>query len=258
MLANLMMQNLSARLMAAAKAGILCDQSTREAARNAPSLQFDTLDPIRVKGKAHPIPVYIPHKKANKEQKPEQVFEKPLVGRATELKQLRSYVAQLVPNTVGRIPGRTQVVTIEGVAGVGKSRLVDQVIAWVKEKQQKVFIGTATELENSKSYHAWQDVFSNVLDSQKKLPRKIEDRLDPALLPLLNVVLPLDKPDTDKMRSMSGQMRSESTQMLLCQLLTMVVPPGSLIVLENSHWYLNTPCVGLTRTGLTLLHGDWP
>lgn len=75
--------NLSARLMAAAKGGILTDHDTFESASIFGTLTFEPQDPIRVKGKANPIVVYIPSKNKQKEK----TFAKnAMVGRDDELK----------------------------------------------------------------------------------------------------------------------------------------------------------------------------
>lgn len=58
--------NLSARLMAAAKTGILCDSDTYEAVKYADGITFEEQKPIKVKGKPNPITTYIP--KRNKKQ----------------------------------------------------------------------------------------------------------------------------------------------------------------------------------------------
>ena len=49
--------NLSARLMQAADGGILCDEQTQ---RGGSRLDFKSLEPLSVKGKAEPVPVYVP------------------------------------------------------------------------------------------------------------------------------------------------------------------------------------------------------
>ena len=50
--------NLAARLMQEAGDGVLCDAATAEAARSA--LAFETLPPVRVKGRDDPVLVYRP------------------------------------------------------------------------------------------------------------------------------------------------------------------------------------------------------
>jgi class 3 adenylate cyclase len=58
--------NLSARLMVAAKGGILTDYDTYEVASSFQTVSFEQLDPIKVKGKTHPIPIFVPSKYRSK------------------------------------------------------------------------------------------------------------------------------------------------------------------------------------------------
>ncbi|HWD45829.1 MAG TPA: adenylate/guanylate cyclase domain-containing protein, partial [Actinomycetota bacterium] len=73
--------NLAARLMQQAGDGVLCDTATAEAARS--SLAFEPLGPVRVKGRADPVPVYRPGaaQGGRGRRGPEPVARVPLVGR---------------------------------------------------------------------------------------------------------------------------------------------------------------------------------
>jgi tetratricopeptide (TPR) repeat protein len=57
------------------------------------------------------------------------------------------------------------------------------------------------------------------------------------LAPLLNVVLPLDLPDTELTAQMSGQVRADNTHKLLLRLLQVTASQApTLLVLEDAHW----------------------
>lgn len=51
----------------------------------------------------------------------------------------------------------------------------------------------------------FQEIFHAVLDDQGKVPQGILDEMDTELLPLLNVVLPLDLDETSKVRQLSSE-----------------------------------------------------
>jgi hypothetical protein len=94
--------NLSARLMVAAKQGILTDQDTYEAAKTSKGLSFQGLSPIKVKGKVNPINIFIPSKNKQKTTTvQEQVSKKglktmtPIVGREGELRMLKNTIQKL-------------------------------------------------------------------------------------------------------------------------------------------------------------------
>ena len=56
--------NLAARLMVASDSGPLVDEETKEACMRTSSLiEFDTKPPITVKGKAEPVPVFVPFRR---------------------------------------------------------------------------------------------------------------------------------------------------------------------------------------------------
>ena len=85
--------NLAARLMQEAGDGVLCDAATAEAARSA--LAFEALPPVRVKGRADPVPVYRPGRPEGGRpgRGPEPVARVPLVGREDERRRLAGALA---------------------------------------------------------------------------------------------------------------------------------------------------------------------
>jgi class 3 adenylate cyclase len=78
--------NLSARLMAAAKGGVLTDHDTFEAASSFGTLIFEPQEPIRVKGKANPIVVYVPSKNKQKMDNGKSFANNAMIGREDEMK----------------------------------------------------------------------------------------------------------------------------------------------------------------------------
>lgn len=83
--------NLAARLMVAAgklNSGLLCDETTYEGAQA--KLSFRRLDPIMVKGKSEPIPIFVPQNKDEAELALEAVLadlEAGSGGVAVEVRQ---------------------------------------------------------------------------------------------------------------------------------------------------------------------------
>ena len=94
--------NLAARLMVAAgklNSGLLCDETTYEGAQA--KLSFRRLDPIMVKGKSEPIPIFVPQNKDEAELALEAVLadlEAGSGGVAVEVRQrLLCFAAVLSP-----------------------------------------------------------------------------------------------------------------------------------------------------------------
>lgn len=235
--------NLAARLMKAAPSDILCDEATYQAAKG--QLVFEILPSIFVKGKTEPVPVFRPT--LGKEgglisRLTVRDSQQPLVGRSKELWQLAEQVQALVRGGSGGIA------FVEGEAGIGKSRLVNELrkLAWSLGGIS--FAGAGDTIEKTTFYRAWRGVFSQLLDleilwnpvdRQRHVLNLLE--LEPQLLPhapLLNAVLPLDLPESTFTRSLKGKARALAIRTLLLQLLQVSARRSpKLIILEDAHWF---------------------
>jgi len=116
--------NTAARLQAAAPTnGILVDETTWRATERA--IEYEERRPVEAKGKAEPIAAR-EALKARARVSVERVGGAPLVGRAQELTLLRETLARVVRE---REP---QLVTLVGVPGIGKSRLVYELFGTIE------------------------------------------------------------------------------------------------------------------------------
>jgi predicted ATPase/class 3 adenylate cyclase len=231
--------NLSSRLMEAALAGagelpapVLCDEATYHAAQAR--LLFQPLPAIEAKGKAGRVAVYCPLG----EQQPAARSEARIVGRREEQAVLGAALEAL---TRGETAG---VVILEGEAGIGKTRLLDDLRARARQEGAHVFSAAGDAVERRAAYHGWRWVFAELLgveaaaDDEER--RQVERVLGPELCecaPLLNVLLPLDFPENETTRHMVGQARADRTRDVLVALLqASVVEAPSVIFLEDAHW----------------------
>jgi class 3 adenylate cyclase/tetratricopeptide (TPR) repeat protein len=110
--------NVASRLQAAAPvAGILAAERTMRAAEHAVS--FRELEPLQLKGKAEPVAAWeVAGLRATRAAEESRSLRTPLVGREDELCQLERLF-----DRVARDPA-TQLVTVVGQPGVGKTRLL--------------------------------------------------------------------------------------------------------------------------------------
>jgi class 3 adenylate cyclase/tetratricopeptide (TPR) repeat protein len=118
--------NTTARLQAAAPVnGILVGETTHRATRHA--IDYAEREPVSAKGKAEPIPVWeaMQARAAHGVDLLRDVYT-PLVGRTRELEALRNALARVSEE---RTP---QLVTLVGVPGIGKSRLVYELLQLVE------------------------------------------------------------------------------------------------------------------------------
>ena len=232
--------NLAARLMQAAPDDILCDETTYQIAHNR--LTFEQLPAIKVKGKVDPVPVYRPSGQTKSVVRPQTK----MVGRTIERKILTEKIQALLQDAAGGI------VVIEGEAGIGKSRLVDDLQKQAKALKLKTLVGAGDAVEKSTPYYAWRSVFSQLFNleaiASETLP-DLELRRSNVLAqlqstpdglrfaPLLNLVLPLDFPENELTQQMSGKLRSDNIRELLLQILRGVTSEAPLLlILEDAHW----------------------
>ncbi len=226
--------NLSARLMQAAHGGILCDGATREAAGER--LAFETLEPVVVKGKSQPIPIFrplgeaLPHARLS--------GGSPMIGRVAEQRVVHDRLALLASK------GEGGVVVIEGEAGIGKSRFVAGIVEVAGSHGLRALVAAADAIERSTSYFAWRGLFRGLLgiENPAQVAEAVERTLafDPGLkklAPLLGVVLGENLPDNETTAHMSQEARITSTNDLLVKLLAQAAGELALsIVIEDCHW----------------------
>jgi class 3 adenylate cyclase len=117
--------NTAARLQAAAPVnGVLVGETTYRATRDA--IRYREIAAVTAKGKAEPIAVWealVPMARVGADLAPAP--RTPLVGRERELQQLSSILRRVSENRAA------QLVTILGVPGIGKSRLVRELFQLV-------------------------------------------------------------------------------------------------------------------------------
>jgi class 3 adenylate cyclase/tetratricopeptide (TPR) repeat protein len=246
--------NLSARLMGAGKnlpglvekalIPILCDRSTYDSAKEV--IEFELLPPQRVKGRPDPVEVYHPL-----EQKKSIIrATTELIGRQEEKALLANALQELQRGAT------IQTVILHGEAGIGKSRLTDDLLRQAAALGVKAFVGHGDPIEKSNPYYAWRPVFNRLFDLEEILiqPQLSEgDReeirgkvfaslqeVDPDLaryMPLLDVVLPVQIPDNEFTSAMTGEIRGGNIRELLLRLLNHEAGKAPVLVaLEDLHW----------------------
>ncbi len=237
--------NLATRLMQAAPPDdIRCDEATYQEARK--QLVFDALDQITVKGKALPLSIYRPHNDQKDIAPPRPlgpVVGSEIVGRKAERAAFAASLQALMSH-------RNGVIFIEGEAGIGKSRLVADLLEQAEKAGIRYFVGSGNTVEKSTPYFAWREVFRGLFELGSSADSEtwrqcVLDRLqsDPELAklskwtPLLNDVLPLQLPDDACIEEITGEARADHTNELMWSLLQKEATTGPLLlVLDNAHW----------------------
>ncbi len=246
--------NLSARLMGVAghqggliaqeDVPIICDRATFEGARDA--MDFETLPPQMVKGRSEPIEVFHPIQ----ERRGVLRAETELIGREEEKALLAAALQEFQRGA------SNQVVIMSGEAGIGKSRLTEELLRQSASLGVSTFKGEGDSIEKSTPYHAWRPIFNKIfgieeillepqlLDEhremiQKHVLAKIEE-IDPDLIryaPLLSVILPMDIPDNDFTSAMTGEIRGGNIREVLVRILGHEAARAPmLVIMEDLHW----------------------
>jgi len=255
--------NLAASLMQATPDSCLCDPVTVGAAGR--KLVFEALPAIHIKGRPAPMVVHRPTDLGRSAP----TAASAIVGRAAERALLRERIEAL-----GNGDGGT-VVVLEGDAGMGKSRLVADVLDRALDAGLPAIVAFGDVVERTTPYHPWKAVFDQVLadgaprEEVGARERRVLELLagDARLLPvadLLNSALGLDIPASERTRDLTPRGRAELTRDLLVELFTAAtagVP--TVFVLEDVHWFDSGSCAVvegllLQRTNLLIVLATRP
>lgn len=231
--------NVSARLMSIAQPGqVYCDVEVYQRAKAY--WAFDALPPVPLKGKKGLTAIYRPTGQTVKSHV-KTVAPDSLVGRQAEVTRLDAALDSIST-------GQSSVLMIEGGAGIGKSRLIGELISSAEQRGLTSLLGTAHSIEQQTPYRAWRDIFTSffemddVVDLAKRQQRvqNIVQAIAPEQMPrlgLLNDVLNLELPESDLIVSLEPSLRQKSLVAFWVDLLRISSQQKPLIlVIEDTHW----------------------
>src|SRR5262245_23905212 len=162
--------NMAARLMQNAPQGqVLVNQNVRKA--TADNFNWEELPPLKVKGKSQPVIVFrlISSQERHGIRLHEPKYALPMVGRAAELALIEKKLELA-------LRGRGQIVGITAEAGMGKSRLMAEVIRLARERNVIGYGGECQSYGTTTSYLVWRDIWRGFfeLDSAWSAAEQIE------------------------------------------------------------------------------------
>ncbi|MBN1178551.1 MAG: tetratricopeptide repeat protein, partial [Anaerolineae bacterium] len=147
--------------------------------------------------------------------------------------------------------GRGQLLVITGEAGVGKSRLLEEVIALAREKPMVGIGGNCLSYGSQSPYLPWIDFFNAFFGLKQSEQETVEERIarieqkmtsaDPALstwVPLVGQLVGLPVPDNELTTALDAQLRKQRTFDITLTLLRHQAQQTALflIVFEDIHW----------------------
>lgn len=244
--------NLAARLCARAAPGqVLATTSVT----GHSDLRFRTreLPPFVVKGKARPVTAVDVGPAADRDG---GLSSTPLVGRAEELAIIRRSVA-------GLGSGTGSVLHVLGEAGIGKSRLLSELLAAAPEA--RALTVSCEEYEASTPYHSMRTLVRALVGLDERTPpAQLVTELDQRLrvdapelvgrLPLLGTVLDLPVPDTDETRGLSDEFRRRRVEETVAELFGRLLPGPTVIVVDDAQ-HLDAASAGVLDRLLRLTTG---
>ena len=234
--------NLAARLMETAAPGeILVSGYVQKATAN--DFVFEPRPPLPMKGKVEPLSVFSVtgerQHRAIRLQEP--TYALPMVGRQAELQNVNDKLDLT-------LHGNSQVIGIVADAGMGKSRLVAEVIRHARKKGFTGYGGACQSDAIHTPYQVWKSIWSAFFDVDPAAPLRkqirllegeIEDHAPERMqaLPLLNILLNLAIPDNEFTQTLEPQYRQSVLYALLVDCLRAAAQEEPLlIVLEDLHW----------------------
>ncbi|MBN2390227.1 MAG: AAA family ATPase, partial [Anaerolineae bacterium] len=194
-------------------------------------------EPHKFKGKHDPIAPFVAHA-ARPMLSEAETEELPLTGREAELAQLQSAFDALKT-------GQSQVVTLHGAAGIGKSRLIHAITATARAMGHYVYGGAAPSYGEHLPYAAWEAPLRALLGLQDVPTARQAEALLAAmdehalgvwaalLAPLLNI----DMAPSPEIAGLPPAMREQQRQAVVRYLWEhAAMEKPCILILENAQW----------------------
>ncbi len=244
--------NLASRLETAAEPGtILVSQPVYRQTQAA--FDFEALPPLRLKGIPEPVRAYrvLSARYAGDRVRDVEGLQAPMIARDRELILLQDRIIDLAHR------GQGQFVWIKGEAGIGKSRLSREFIAWLQKKQSLavdplVIEGQSLTYRKSISYWIFQILLRNYLgitqetsdaeahaQIRAKLARLLGERTV-QITPYIEHLLALEPSDPAAAERISFLTPDRLRSQIFLAVRDLIIAQAShrplLIVLDDLHW----------------------
>lgn len=221
--------NRAAALSGLGRDRLFADQQTATAA--AGRFAFATCQQVALKGDTTPRTVF-----ADPSERRHVVPETHgFVGRARELALVCARLS------AAAVPG--PVVHVQSNAGMGKSRLLAEVLGRLAGEGRRIVLGAGDSLRRGSSLHMWREVFGTLLpDAPPERLRMLQglaadDESLRARLPLLAALVDAVIPETPQTRALDtaarGRLTVEATAQAAAALLR---DRADLLIVEDAHW----------------------
>ena len=248
--------NLAARVMGKASDGeVLATAATLE--RSPTRFATEALEPFLVKGKSLPVSASRLGPVLSAEQGRRSTS--PFVGRRAELDLLRAALARAAD-------GRGSMVEVVGEPGIGKSRLVTELLR--SSPPVTIVGGSCRDYDATTPYFLFRSLLRNVLGLRRDAdPGATSQRLQEVVagsapellpwLPLLAVPLDVEVPATRESDELDPQYRKARLEEAVEQLLTRLTTGPVVLVLEDVHQLDGASCDLLAQLARAAPEQTW-
>ena len=240
--------NLTARLMSAAQEGqVLISQST--AAQVGKRFRLDEKEPVKLKGKSHPAPNYDVQGVVERYEAGRVTRRSPLVGRDEEWESIWRVAEQ-----AGR--GSWQMLAIHGEMGLGKSRIVEELIGRWSEEKGDTFFAACLSYGRHTPYAPWIGILRQIFglrddDDDQERREKITGRLVAAnpewadWAALIANLLGVPMEESNLLRSLDAKLRQQNLQRIVTGLIVSESDHyPTMLVIEDIQW-IDEPSLAL-------------
>jgi class 3 adenylate cyclase/tetratricopeptide (TPR) repeat protein len=248
--------NLAARVMGKASPGQAL--ATLEVVQRSHTV-FRTVElpPFMVKGKSQPVRAAEIGELVG--ARDEERMDVPLIGRAEEMATLRAALDDVRAR-------RGRLVEVVGEPGIGKSRLVEELLAGVDDLT--VVSAPCEEYESSTAYFPFRRLLREVLGvparaDAAEVTHRLENRVSvnaPHLvpwLPLLGVPMDLELAPTRATEELDEQFRKGRLEAVVSEFLSWVLPTSTVLVVEDAHVMDDASADLFARLAADLEHRPW-
>jgi ABC-type oligopeptide transport system substrate-binding subunit/class 3 adenylate cyclase len=239
--------NLAARLQSAARPGcVLISEATEKLVKAA--FRLNALGEIKVKGKAEPIEVFevLEPKVAPASGRGIEGFVSPFVGREQDLSTLNAALNKLSA-------GHGQIVAVLGEAGIGKSRLVEEVRHLSERQPNALYWLEGRALSYGQNLSFWTisqliltdlglsdgDPEAKIKVTLRKRVKALCDDRSANLLPYLARLMGvnLDDESAERMRQLDGETLKRQTLWAIAEYFNCVAQKQpTVLIFEDLHW----------------------
>jgi class 3 adenylate cyclase/tetratricopeptide (TPR) repeat protein len=248
--------NLAARVMGRAKAGQLLATTALLDGTDS-GFQLTPLPAFSVRGKSKPVNAVVvgPAQRASRRS---DADVPPLVGRQAEIGKLRAALATART-------GHGQIVEIDGPAGIGKSRLVDELL--IKADELTLLV-TCDRYAADTPYALIDAMLREVLSvpstagPQAALAAVADavDRHAAALrpwLPLLAAVVGADLPPTPEVAALAAEFLRPRLELTVAELFGALLPEPAIMVIEDTQFIDDASASLLARLAADVVTQPW-